>query len=96
MKPKFGIVLPTWGILFSKSSARQDIIDLRRLAEKYGYDAVWAGDSVLAEPRLDSISVLSAVAGATEKVKLGTACFASFPLRHPILLAYQWATLGVS
>ena len=95
MKPKFGIVLPTRGILFSKSSARQDIIDLSRLAEKYGYDAVWAGDSVLAKPRLDSISVLSAVAGATEKVKLGTACFASFPLRHPILLAYQWATLDV-
>jgi alkanesulfonate monooxygenase SsuD/methylene tetrahydromethanopterin reductase-like flavin-dependent oxidoreductase (luciferase family) len=33
------------------------------------------------------------VAGATEKLKLGTSCFASFPLRHPILLGYQWATL---
>lgn len=95
MKPKFGIVLPTRGILFSKSSARQDIVELSRLAEEYGYDAIWAGDSVLAKPRLDSIAVLSAVAGATEKVKLGTACFASFPLRHPILLAYQWATLDV-
>lgn len=95
MKPKFGIVLPTRGILFSKSSARQDIVELSRLAEEYGYDALWAGDSVLAKPRLDSIAVLSAVAGATEKVKLGTACFASFPLRHPILLAYQWATLDV-
>ena len=95
MKPKFGIVLPTRGMLFSKTSARQDIIKLSQLTEEYGYDAVWAGDSVLAKPRLDSIAVLSAVAGATEKVKLGTACFASFPLRHPILLAYQWATLDV-
>ena len=95
LKPKFGIVLPTRGILFSKTSARQDIVELSRMTEEYGYDAVWAGDSVLAKPRLDSISVLSAAAGATERVKLGTACFASFPLRHPILLAYQWATLDV-
>jgi alkanesulfonate monooxygenase SsuD/methylene tetrahydromethanopterin reductase-like flavin-dependent oxidoreductase (luciferase family) len=95
MKTSFGIVLPTRGILFSKSSARQDIVELSKLTEDYGYDAVWAGDSVLAKPRLDSISVLSAAAGATNRVKLGTACFASFPLRHPILLAYQWATLDV-
>ena len=95
MKPKFGIVLPTRGMLFAKTSARQDIIELGRLVEEYGYDSVWAGDSILAKPRLDSISVLSAVAGVTEKVKLGTACFASFPLRNPIILAYQWATLDV-
>ena len=82
-------------MLFAKTSARQDIIELSKLVEEYGYDAAWAGDSILAKPRLDSISVLSAVAGATERVKLGTACFASFPLRHPIILAYQWATLDV-
>ncbi len=95
MKPSFGIVLPTRGILFSKTSARQDIVELSKLTEEFGYDSVWAGDSVLAKPRLDSIAVLSAAAAATEKVKLGTACFASFPLRHPIILAYQWATLDV-
>jgi len=95
MKTKFGIVLPTRGMLFAHTSARQDIIELSKLIEEYGYDAAWAGDSILAKPRLDSISVLSAVAGATERVKLGTACFASFPLRHPIILAYQWATLDV-
>jgi len=79
--------------LFAKTSARQDIVELSKLVEEYGYDAVWAGDSVLAKPRLDSISVLSAAAAVTERVKLGTACFASFPLRNPIILAYQWATL---
>jgi alkanesulfonate monooxygenase SsuD/methylene tetrahydromethanopterin reductase-like flavin-dependent oxidoreductase (luciferase family) len=82
-------------MLFAKTSARKDIVELSKLVEEYGYDAVWAGDSILAKPRLDSISVLSAVAGATERVKLGTACFASFPLRNPIILAYQWATLDV-
>lgn len=92
-KVTFGIVLPTRGVLFSGANPRKDIIDLSKLTEEYGYDGVWAGDSVLAKPRLDAISVLSAVAGATERLKLGTSCFASFPLRHPILIAYQWATL---
>ncbi len=92
-KITFGIVLPTRGVLFSGSDPRKDVIELSKLTEEYGYDGVWAGDSILAKPRLDSIAVLSAVAGATEKLKLGTSCFASFPLRHPILLGYQWATL---
>lgn len=92
-KITFGIVLPTRGILFSGSDPRKDVIELSKLTEEFGYDGVWAGDSILAKPRLDSIAVLSAVAGATEKLKLGTSCFASFPLRHPILLGYQWATL---
>ncbi|PSN83150.1 hypothetical protein B9Q02_10860, partial [Candidatus Marsarchaeota G1 archaeon BE_D] len=92
-KITFGIVLPTRGILFSGSDPRKDIIELSKMAENYGYDGVWAGDSILAKPRFDSIVVLSAVASVTEKLKLGTSCFASFPLRHPILLGYQWATL---
>ncbi|HZW56002.1 MAG TPA: LLM class flavin-dependent oxidoreductase [Nitrososphaerales archaeon] len=92
-KITFGIVLPTRGVLFSGSDPRKDVIELSKMTEEFGYDGVWAGDSILAKPRLDSISVLSAVAGATERLKLGTSCFASFPLRHPILLGYQWATL---
>ncbi len=92
-KTTFGIVLPTRGVLFSGSDPRKDVLELSKLTEDYGYDGVWAGDSILAKPRLDSIVVLSAVAGRTERLKLGTSCFASFPLRHPILLGYQWATL---
>lgn len=92
-KITFGIVLPTRGVLFSGADPRKDVIELSKMTEEFGYNGVWAGDSILAKPRLDSITVLAAVAGATEKLKLGTSCFASFPLRHPILLAYQWATL---
>ena len=92
-KTTFGIVLPTRGVLFSGADPRKDVIELSKLSEEYGYDGVWAGDSILAKPRLDSITVLAAVAGATEKLKLGTSCFASFPIRHPIIMAYQWATL---
>jgi probable F420-dependent oxidoreductase len=52
------------------------------------------GDSVLAKPRLEAISVLSAVAVKTSRVKLGTAVFLPC-LRDPVFLAYQIATLDV-
>jgi alkanesulfonate monooxygenase SsuD/methylene tetrahydromethanopterin reductase-like flavin-dependent oxidoreductase (luciferase family) len=38
---------------------------------------------------------LSALATRTSRVKLGTICLASFPLREPILFALQWASLDV-
>ena len=37
--------------------------------------------------------MLGAIAARTRKVRLGTMCMASFPVRHPVLLAIQWATL---
>jgi alkanesulfonate monooxygenase SsuD/methylene tetrahydromethanopterin reductase-like flavin-dependent oxidoreductase (luciferase family) len=44
---------------------------------------------------LEAIVTLSAIAGRTSKVRLGTVCMASFPLRHPLTLAIQWASLDV-
>jgi alkanesulfonate monooxygenase SsuD/methylene tetrahydromethanopterin reductase-like flavin-dependent oxidoreductase (luciferase family) len=57
------------------------------------FDAVFTGDSLVAKPRLDAIVLLSLLAGRTRRVALGTACLASFVLRHPIVLANQWAAL---
>ena len=59
------------------------------------FRSVWVGDSLLAKPRLESIVLLSAIASRTERVRLGTACMASFPVRDPILLAQQWASLDL-
>jgi len=56
---------------------------------------VWVGDSLLAKPRLESIALLSALAAVTKKVKLAVGCMATFPQRHPALLAQQWASLDV-
>jgi alkanesulfonate monooxygenase SsuD/methylene tetrahydromethanopterin reductase-like flavin-dependent oxidoreductase (luciferase family) len=39
--------------------------------------------------------LLAAIAARTRRAKLGAACLASFPSRHPVLLAYQWASLDV-
>jgi alkanesulfonate monooxygenase SsuD/methylene tetrahydromethanopterin reductase-like flavin-dependent oxidoreductase (luciferase family) len=72
------------------------MLQLAEEADRSGcFDAVWVGDSILAKPRLEAVALLTAIAARTERVKLGPACLASFPLRHPILLAYQWASLDL-
>ncbi|HEV8306423.1 MAG TPA: LLM class flavin-dependent oxidoreductase [Methylomirabilota bacterium] len=71
-----------------------DLIDLAVEAEASGaFDAVWVGDSLLAKPRLESMTLLSALAGATRRVRLGVGCLATFVHRHPVLFAHQWASL---
>jgi alkanesulfonate monooxygenase SsuD/methylene tetrahydromethanopterin reductase-like flavin-dependent oxidoreductase (luciferase family) len=64
------------------------------MAEESGvFESVWFGDSLIHKPRLEAITMLAAVAAHTKKVRLGTICMASFPVRHPVLLAIQWASL---
>ncbi len=95
-KVKLGVLLPTRGVLLWNDGAPEvgPIIDLAVRAEELGYDSVFVGDSVLAKPRLEALSVLSAVAVKTKRVKLGTAVFLPC-LRDPVFLAYQVATLDV-
>jgi alkanesulfonate monooxygenase SsuD/methylene tetrahydromethanopterin reductase-like flavin-dependent oxidoreductase (luciferase family) len=59
------------------------------------FDSVWVGDSIMAKPRPESVALLGALASATERVRLGVGCMASFPIRDPIQFAYQWATLDL-
>lgn len=64
------------------------------LAEQSGvFESVWFGDSLIHKPRLESVVMLAAVAGRTQRVRLGTISMASFPVRDPTLLAIQWASL---
>ncbi len=92
---RFGFTLSNRGIMTGASSL-QDIMDLVDEAESAEvWESVWVGDSILAKPRVDSICLLSAIAARTSRLKLGVACFASAPLRHPVLLAYQWASLDL-
>ncbi len=53
------------------------------------------GDSILAKPRLEAISILSALAARTQRVRLGVACMASLPVRDPIIFACEWAGVDV-
>src|SRR3979411_1780640 len=63
-----------------------------RQAEWTGYASVWAGDSLLARPRGEPLTLLAAVAGATTRVTLGTAGLLPL-LPNPLTLAHALSTL---
>ncbi len=90
---RWGLSLPNRGVVLGAGSPA-DLLAMAEIADRSAvFDAVFTGDSLIAKPRLDAIVLLSAVAGRTRKVLLGTSCLASFIFRHPIVLANQWAAL---
>jgi alkanesulfonate monooxygenase SsuD/methylene tetrahydromethanopterin reductase-like flavin-dependent oxidoreductase (luciferase family) len=90
---KFGLTLPNRGVITGATTIGE-MLELAEMADAETiWDSVWVGDSILAKPRLDAITLLGALAVKTERVKLGPACFASTPLRNALLLAYQWTSL---
>ena len=90
---KFGLTLPNRGIFFNVMSYA-DLLDMVEAADRSeAFQSVWVGDSLFGKPRPESVTLLAAIAGRTKRVRLGPACMASFPLRDPVQLAYQWATL---
>jgi alkanesulfonate monooxygenase SsuD/methylene tetrahydromethanopterin reductase-like flavin-dependent oxidoreductase (luciferase family) len=94
-RPSFGLTLSNRAVVLGVVKA-SDLIELTVEAEASGaFDAVWAGDSLLAKPRLESVTLLSALAGATRRVRLGVGCMATFVHRHPVMLAHEWASLDV-
>jgi alkanesulfonate monooxygenase SsuD/methylene tetrahydromethanopterin reductase-like flavin-dependent oxidoreductase (luciferase family) len=91
----FGLTLPNRAVVLGAIGVR-DLIELTVTAESSGaFDTVWVGDSLLAKPRLESVTLLSALAAVTTRVRLGVGCLATFVHRHPVLLAHQWASLDV-
>ena len=91
-KVNFGVLLPTREAVISGRSDPSVLYELAERAEALGFHSVWVGDSLTARPRIDALTTLAAVGARTRRVRLGTAIFLA-ALRHPILLAYQLASL---
>lgn len=92
---KLGLLLPNQGVVFGATTV-PELLELAEQAEASSvFESLWVGDNLLAKPRLESITLLSALAARTKICRLGTACMASFPLRHPVILAAQWGALDV-
>jgi probable F420-dependent oxidoreductase len=93
---RFGVALQN----FTTSGEAPDVdrmIAYAIRAEALGYDSVWAWDHLLLGARepfpvLDSLTVLTAIAVRTEKVRVGTGVLV-LPLRNPVVLAKVTATL---
>jgi probable F420-dependent oxidoreductase len=66
---------------------------IAELAEESGYDSIWAGDHVsFHNPILDVTVALSCFAARTERLTIGAAVVL-LPLRHPSLVAREFASL---
>ena len=94
-RPSFGFTIPQRGVFFGIATWPEMLALAREADRNPLFDSVWVGDSIMAKPRPESIALLGALASATERVRLGVGCMASFPLRDPIMFAYQWATLDL-
>ncbi len=93
MNVRLGLSLSNRAPLFNFGTI-EEIMEAAVFAEQSGiFDSVWFGDSLVKGPRLESIVMLSSLATLTRRVRLGVCCLASFPVRHPVLLAIQWASL---
>jgi alkanesulfonate monooxygenase SsuD/methylene tetrahydromethanopterin reductase-like flavin-dependent oxidoreductase (luciferase family) len=91
MALRFGIVLPHF------ATPWPELLGIARRAEAAGYDDVWASDHLLGipdpeTPVLEAWTTLSALAGATERIGLGTLVLAS-TFRPPRVLAKSVQTL---
>ena len=91
-KVKLGYLLPTREKVMVGQHGTAELLALARQAADLGFDSLWAGDSLLARPRHDPLTLLAAVAASTDKVQLGTAVLLP-ALRNPIILAQQLATI---
>ncbi|UCE84646.1 MAG: LLM class flavin-dependent oxidoreductase [Deltaproteobacteria bacterium] len=80
------------GVVMAGGS-RDDVLSLSRRIETLGFDSIWAGDHISFHvPIIESITLLSFVAAATERVRLGTGVYL-LPLRHPSITAKTTAAL---
>jgi alkanesulfonate monooxygenase SsuD/methylene tetrahydromethanopterin reductase-like flavin-dependent oxidoreductase (luciferase family) len=81
---KVGILLPTREAAILGQYSVAPLLDLAQQIEDLGFDSVWAGDSLLARPRLDPLIVLSACAAVTYRITVGSAALTA-ALRHPLI-----------
>src|SRR5947199_157338 len=86
-KLDFGLTLPNRGVLFGVETM-EDLLRMGEEADASGvFKSVWVGDSILAKRRPESVALLAALAARTRHVRLAVGCMASFPVRHPVLIA---------
>jgi probable F420-dependent oxidoreductase len=105
-----GVSAPTIGLFAVNSHAcafPAAAVRIAALAERLGYDSLWAGEHVVVpsprvdpspmepdEPILDPLVALAHLGAHTERIRLGTGVVI-LPQRNPLVLAKQVASLDV-
>jgi probable F420-dependent oxidoreductase len=98
MPAKIGIAMRNFTRFPELPDPRQ-LVDYALWVEELGYESIWVWDHILLGtdphfPIADSLTILTAVAARTRTIRLGTGVLV-LPLRNPLLLAKQIATLDL-
>jgi probable F420-dependent oxidoreductase len=92
MAVELGVLIPTREAIMSGRPETAPLLTMAERVEAAGFDAVWIGDSLIARPRHEPLTLLAAVAARTRRVRLGTAVLLP-ALRNPVVLAHVVGTL---
>lgn len=92
MSVRIGVLVPSREAFLKREYDPAPLLRFGEHAEALGFDSLWVGDSPLARPRFDPLTLLAALAARTSRARLGTAILLPV-LRHPLLLAHSLATL---
>jgi alkanesulfonate monooxygenase len=92
----FGIAMRNFTRYPEMPSARE-LIEYGIEVEALGYESVWAWDHILlgvdpSFPIHETLTILTAVAARTSKIKIGTGVLV-MPVRNPVILAKELATI---
>jgi probable F420-dependent oxidoreductase len=92
MPVEFGVLLPTREAVMSGRMETGPLLTMAERAEAAGFDSVWIGDSLIARPRHEPLTLMAAVAARTRRVRIGTGVLLP-ALRNPVVLAHVVGTL---
>jgi alkanesulfonate monooxygenase SsuD/methylene tetrahydromethanopterin reductase-like flavin-dependent oxidoreductase (luciferase family) len=89
---RLGYLLPTRERIMEGLPDTALLLALAERAQRLGFASIWVGDSLLARPRHEPLTLLAAVVGRLPGIEVGTAVLLP-ALRNPVQLALQVATL---
>ena len=97
---RFGLRIPSYAKPGRVYASAGNLLDYCRRVNELPFEDIWVIDHLLASKGvygvswIDAMATLSAAAAVTERVGLGTAALV-VPLRHPVMLAKEVASLQV-
>ena len=94
----FGIAVPNF-TAYPKMPDVKALVEYGVRMEQLGFDSLWVWDHILLGvdpnfPIIESLTLLTAIAARTSKIKLGTGILV-LPMRNPVILAKQLACMDL-
>src|SRR3954464_7719709 len=88
-----GVLLPTGKAQWGACGDPRNLVAFGIEAERAGFSSLFVNDSLIS-PRIEALTMLAALAPATERVRLGTGALLPF-LRRPIQVAQSLASIDL-